>query len=186
MANELQPLRLSQHDRLILMVIYIAIGVCSRILPHIPNVTAIASLCILAGTQFPRLWTLMTISLTLLISDFVLAYLFHYAVWGEWTFFNYAGFIAISLFAAYFVAADKKSTLWLYLMGSSVGFWLWSNIGTWFYSGMYQHSVGGLLACYIAALPFLRNAVLGDLVWMGVIIFGMRFAVRGERFMVKG
>lgn len=184
MANELQPLRISQHDRLILMVIYIAIGVLSRILPHFPNVTAMTSLCILTGTQFPRIWSFLTITLTLLISDLMLAYLFHYTVWGDWTVINYFGFIVISFFAAHFVS-NKKSSLWIYLFCGSVGFWLWSNLGTWFLSGMYQHTTNGLIACYIAALPFLRNAVFGDFVWMGVIVFGMRFAVRGLRYEEK-
>ena len=170
MANELQPLRLSQHDRLILMVIYIAIGVLSRILPHFPNVTAMTSLCILTSTQFPRIWSFITITLTLFISDLILAYLFHYVVWGDWTIINYFGFIVISFFATRFIILNNKISLWIYLVCSSFGFWVWSNLGTWFFSSMYQHTINGLIVCYIAALPFLRNAVVGDLVWMGIIL----------------
>jgi hypothetical protein len=30
---------------------------------------------------------------------------------------------------------------------------------------MYAHDLGGLIHCYVAALPFLYNTVAGDMLW---------------------
>ena len=30
---------------------------------------------------------------------------------------------------------------------------------------MYPHTLDGLVSCYVAALPFLRNTFAGDLMW---------------------
>jgi hypothetical protein len=59
-----------------------------------------------------------------------------------------------------------------YLLVSSVGFWLWTNFGIWLTGdhGMYALSASGLAACYTNALPFLRNALVGDLAW-GFLFF---------------
>lgn len=50
-------------------------------------------------------------------------------------------------------------------------FWVWTNAGTWWMSGLYPHDQIGLLDCYVLAWPFLENAVLGTLFWFGVMSF---------------
>ena len=35
---------------------------------------------------------------------------------------------------------------------------------------MYTLTLNGLVECYVAALPFLRNALVGDLAW-GLVLF---------------
>src|ERR1035438_10223130 len=68
----------------------------------------------------------------------------------------------------------------------SVQFFLLSNFGTWLAPGFaYSHTPGGLIACYIAAIPFFRNTLLSDLLFTAVL-FGLhallsRTAMRSER-----
>lgn len=50
-------------------------------------------------------------------------------------------------------------------VGASVVFFLLSNASVWAFSGIYSHTVVGLGQCFLAALPFFRNALIGDLVW---------------------
>lgn len=53
-------------------------------------------------------------------------------------------------------------------LGSSVGFFLVSNFAVWAVWAMYPKTLAGLGACYVAALPFFRNALAGDLAWTAV------------------
>jgi len=56
-------------------------------------------------------------------------------------------------------------------LAGSVGFFLVSNFAVWAVWNMYPKTLAGLGACYVAALPFFRNALVGDLVW-GALLFG--------------
>src|SRR5262249_8015345 len=56
----------------------------------------------------------------------------------------------------------------------SVLFFLLSNGAVWAFSGMYSLTWQGLVQCYVAALPFLENTVLGDLVWTAFLFGGPR------------
>lgn len=157
-----------RQNQYLFIVVSILIGFLSRLLPHIPNVTALTSMSIILGIQLSRQTTLTIILLTLLGSDLALAYYFGYAVFGSWTFFTYAGYIAIGMFAN--TIQNSKIGGLLYLLSSTVGFWLWTNFGVWWLSGMYSKTFEGLLDCYTAALPFLRNGLSGDLAWMAVLL----------------
>ncbi len=57
-------------------------------------------------------------------------------------------------------------------LAGSVGFFLLSNFAVWAAWNMYPKTLAGLGACYVAALPFFRSALPGDLVWSG-LLFGL-------------
>ena len=69
---------------------------------------------------------------------------------------------------------------------SSVQFFVLTNFGTWLAPhAPYPHTFGGLWACYVAAVPFVRGTLTSDLVYTGVL-FGLhavlsRVVVRSER-----
>ena len=54
-------------------------------------------------------------------------------------------------------------------MGSSLAFFLGTNFAHWAVTGQYPISLSGLSACYLAALPFLKYTLAGDLVFSGVL-----------------
>jgi hypothetical protein len=49
-------------------------------------------------------------------------------------------------------------------VGGSLWFFAWTNFGVWLMDGMYPATLDGLLASYVAGLPFLRTMLLGNLV----------------------
>ncbi len=71
------------------------------------------------------------------------------------------------------------------LVGSAQ-FFLISNLPMWLApTSLYGHTLGGLIACYVAAIPFFRNTLLSDMLFAAVF-FGLhallsRVAVRSER-----
>jgi len=56
-------------------------------------------------------------------------------------------------------------------------FFVATNFAVWAFGGLYPHNLEGLAECYIAALPFLRNRIAGDLFW-ATLLFGGYHLVR--------
>jgi len=56
-------------------------------------------------------------------------------------------------------------------------FFVLSNYAVWVGGGMYPRTLGGLGACYVAALPFYRNDLVSTAVVVGVA-FGVPVLVR--------
>lgn len=66
-------------------------------------------------------------------------------------------------------------------VGGATGFYLVTNFFVWLTSGMYMMSASGLVACYVAALPFYTwGSLPGTLLWSGVLFGG--FALLSRRF----
>jgi hypothetical protein len=57
-------------------------------------------------------------------------------------------------------------------VAASVAFFAVSNFRVWAFGGFYAKSAAGLAECYVAAIPFYRNTVLGDLSWT-IVFFGL-------------
>ncbi|MCB9813223.1 MAG: hypothetical protein H6772_02325 [Pseudomonadales bacterium] len=72
--------------------------------------------------------------------------------------FTYFGFFSYWLFGK--LAKTQKLQIFL-LPFASFSFFIISNFGVWWYR--YPHSISGLIACYVLAIPFYRNTLIGDL-----------------------
>ncbi|MCI0657884.1 MAG: hypothetical protein L0170_12550, partial [Acidobacteria bacterium] len=63
-------------------------------------------------------------------------------------------------------------------LAGSVIFFVVTNFAVWLGSeGFYEHTLDGLVRCYVLALPFFRNSVLGDLAW-SIALFGLHDLAR--------
>jgi len=149
-------------DHAKLGIALILIGILSRLVPHIPNVNPLTSIGLIAGKNFPCFIAFSILFFTMFVSDIGLALLFGYPIFGYWTLFTYTGFAAITFIGSKLKYSSKA--LPVYIFFSSFGFWIWTNFGVWLTSVMYSKTLAGFTSCYIAALPFLGNALLGDIV----------------------
>jgi Family of unknown function (DUF6580) len=61
-------------------------------------------------------------------------------------------------------------------LAASVSFFLVSNFAVWAVWNMYPKTASGLAACYVAGLPFFRNAVVSDLFFVA-LFFGIGYLV---------
>lgn len=59
---------------------------------------------------------------------------------------------------------------------ASVSFFVVSNFAVWAVWNMYPKTASGLAACYVAGLPFFRNAVASDLIFAAAF-FGIGYLV---------
>lgn len=63
-------------------------------------------------------------------------------------------------------------------IGSSIFFYIYTNFGWWLMSGMYEHSFSGLIRCYYMAIPFFRNNLMGNLIFVPVGIYAAEKIIR--------
>jgi len=181
---------MKQTRTLILSLLVIGIG--SRLMPHYPNFTAIGAIS-LFGAAFAGRRTIAIIIpyLVMLLSDMILnnviyarlypddykhfIFLYRGALW------SYAAFGLIVIFGyALFRNGVNLPKVAFGALGGSLIFFLLSNFGVWAATGAYGVDFSGLLACYVAGLPFLLNQVMGDLFY-SLILFGVALHV----FMLK-
>lgn len=173
MTNTQQNIK---SDKNFLAMLWLAIGVFGRVLPHPMNMTPMTSLALFGGTHLPR-WKAFLLTLaTLIISDAIVGKMMGYPLTGGWILFTYTGFAAV-VFAGSFLRA-KASALrtGIFALSSSFGFWIWTNFGVWIVDGLYPHNAEGLAACYVSALPFLRNALVGDAAWTLILFASFHYA----------
>ena len=61
-------------------------------------------------------------------------------------------------------------------MLSSLVFFLFTNFALFYPTTLYPHSVDGIISSYLAGIPFLKNAILGDLFYASAL-FGSYYLI---------
>jgi Family of unknown function (DUF6580) len=85
----------------------------------------------------------------------------------------YAGMVLLGGLLAHKTTALRVGATSL---AASVSFFVVSNFAVWAVWNMYPKNLGGLMACYVAAVPFFRNAVVSDL-FFAAAFFGIGYLV---------
>ena len=151
--------------RLILVLTMIFAAAASRLFPHPPNFTSVTAIALFGGAMLGdwRLAFLVPLS-ALFLSDLVLGF---HSQMG----LVYACFALVVCMGLWL----RGRSAWLAIIGatlaSSLLFFVVVDFGVWLFDGMYPRTLEGLLACYTAALPFLRNGIEGDLFY-ALVLFG--------------
>ena len=111
----------------------------------------------------------------LFLSDLVLGFYHHMEV----VYASFALIVCIGLWLQQNRSALRVAGA---ALASSLLFFLLTNFGVWASDSLYPMTLNGLMACYLAAIPFFRNTLLGDLLYT-IILFG-GFALLERRFAI--
>jgi len=150
----------------------IFICVC-RVIPHLANFSPMICVALFAGNIIQKRFAVAAVLLGMLLSDILLAWVYHYPMLGSWSFFTYTGLAAILLIGARIAHLSGRFMPGLIaVLASNLGFWVWTNLGTWAFSGMYHVNFNGLITCYTAAIPFLQHSTMSAMVWYLVFLAG--------------
>jgi hypothetical protein len=140
-------------------------------------------MALFGGAYFSQRWQSVLVPLVAMwLSDLVLnnvvykAYNPNFTLFTEGSIFIYGGIALIAVLGWSLLKKVKVSSVIGASLVGSVTFFLISNFGVWFGSGMYAKTGMGLMTCYTAGLPFLMNTVLGDMVWCAVLFGGFELA----------
>jgi hypothetical protein len=148
----------------------VALAALARLLPHPPNFTPVGALALFGGATFgDRRWSLLAPLAAMLLSDAVLG--FHSGMPVV-----YAAFVAIVGIGLLLRGGRTPLRLVAASLAASVLFFVVTNFAVWAMGSMYPKSAGGLLACYVAAIPFFGNTLLGDAFFTAVLFGGLALA----------
>ena len=156
-----------------LVVFLIAFDVAARLLPHMPNFAPVAASALFAGTVLRhKALALLVPLIALPISDAVIGF-------DGWriTLVTYLASMIPAVLPMLSSRLRKPGVFAPLMVACSLIFFAITNLGVWAFSGMYPLTIQGLVACYIAALPYLQHTVVGDLLW-AVALFGGAWAVK--------
>lgn len=150
------------------MIFLILAGVIFRLLPHAPNVAPIGALALFAGATLSIEYALITLFGTLLITDTFLGY-HPTMIWV------YASYLLILGLAQILRNQRHWKRIAVMSLSSSLLFFIVTNFGVWVSTQMYTKDLNGLLTCYVMAIPFFRNTVIGDALYSGIFFGGLSF-----------
>ena len=162
----------TKSDRHFTAFLWVVLGILGRLIPHPPNMTPMTSIALFGGSQLSRARAFAVTMLTMIVSDILLAWFEGHAIFGWWSLFTYSGFAVVVVGGIWLRTIPTAARTLALLTGSSLFFWLWTNLGIWLVGegSPYAHTMMGLVDCYLAAIPFLGNALVGDLAW-GLVLF---------------
>jgi hypothetical protein len=148
-------------------LLLILTGVVLRLLPHPPNFTPILAIALFGGVYLSRKIAFILPLAAMVISDIFIGYYevkLMIAVYGSFL---------LSVVLGFWLKKNKK---WQTIFGSSVLsafiFFLLTNFAVWILTPWYAKTFSGIIQCYLMALPFFKNTLLGNLFYV-TIFFGI-------------
>ena len=133
-------------------------GVIARLAPHPWNATPIMAIGLLAGTYVSKRWAVLLPLGIAMVSDAVLGW--HATMPFTWGAFALTGMLAWWIRQRPTAARIVTSAL----AGSSL-FFIISNLGVWIAGSLYPRTAVGLAECFLAAIPFFRTELIGNLLY---------------------
>lgn len=161
----------------LLLAVMIVLAALSRLLPHPPNFSPVEAMALFGGAYFAnRGWAVVVPLVALLLSDIALGltmggdYMSYFASLSFWSVYLC---IALSTVLGFGLRGQVggANVLGYSLVGSML-FFVVTNFVTWSGSTMYPQTGAGLVAAYVAAIPFFKWTVLGTLFYSALLFGG--------------
>ena len=158
--------------RLVAIVTAIFVAAALRLLPHPPNFSPIDGMALFSGAYLGRRGLAFAAPFgALFVSDAVLGFY-------RGMDFVYMS-VALIVMIGWLVSARRAPLrIGAAAMLGSVLFYLITNLGMWLFSGIYPVTKAGLIACYVAAIPYFQNTVAGDLFYTALLFGGFALLQR--------
>jgi len=159
-----------------LAYLVLLVALLSRLLPpvlHLTalNFTAVGGCLLFFGSRRPR-WQSTVAVAALMVTDYLLTvYAYHFAFHVQAYLITWLWYAGVCLLGSSLLRRATVLRVVAGVAGSATSFFMLSNFVVWM-GKMYPHSLSGLSACYIAALPFYRNDLVSTGITAGVL-FGL-------------
>ena len=144
----------------------ILLAALSRLLPHPMNFAPISALALFGGVYLDKKHTFIVPLAAMLISDYFLGF-YPEILW------IYGSFALVGLVGLWLRSHRGIGQTALATLAGSIIFFIVTNFGVWITGQVsYTPDAAGLIQCYAAAIPFFRNTLLGDIVYVSSL-FGI-------------
>lgn len=169
------------RKKLALLSGLILLAALFRLFPHPPNFSPMVAVSLLSGAYLgKKFWAFLLPGFAWLATDGFLELLtgqgFHRSMPAV-----YISMFLIVVLGWHLQGQVAVKSLALASLASSTLFYFLTNFSVWITGNLYPLNPSGLVACYIAALPFFGLSLLGDLVFV-LLLFGT-YAALAKRFL---
>jgi hypothetical protein len=149
----------------------IVLATLTRFIPHAWNFSPVYGALLFGGANMKKRDSIWFSAVTLGASDVVLTkFIYHFQLgWGE--LIQMLAFASIAMIGWILQKRFSISRFVFACLAAPISFYLISDFGVWLGFGTYPHTWAGLLACYIAAIPFQGRIMASTAVFAG-ILFG--------------
>jgi hypothetical protein len=164
----------------------IVLAALTRLLPHPPNFAPITAMAVFGAVRYGRrLPALLAPLLALLLSDLAREVLYRNGLARDWGIYQgmwvvYGTTALIVVLGRLAHGTRSQVVLAATTLAGSCVFFVVTNFAVWAGGSLYPPTAEGLAACYAAAVPFFRNALLGDVTY-ATLLFGV-WALAEARF----
>ena len=162
--------------RFVVLACMILAAAASRLIPHPPNVASITAVALFGGAYLSDKRLAFLVPMTaLFLSDLVLGLYSHMEV-------IYGSFALVVCLGLLLRRRRTPLAIAGAALAGSIVFFAITNFGVWVFGSLYPKTTAGLLTCYVAAVPFFQNTLVGDALYTAVLFGG--FALAEKRFPV--
>ncbi|WP_428331367.1 DUF6580 family putative transport protein [Mucilaginibacter sp.] len=174
----LQKINIRTIVLILMIVAAAAMRLVSYKFPYIlSNFTPVGAIALFGGAYFTNKWkAYLVVLITLFSSDILINYLYtsKLVLFYGGSFWVYLTF-AIMVFVGSLIKKVNVANVGMASLVSVAIHWLIMDL-PWLYGTMYPHTLAGYGQSLIAAIPFEKNMVLGDIVFCAILFGGFEFA----------
>lgn len=148
----------------------------------ISNFSPVGAMALFGGAYFSDKWKSYVFPLlTMFLSDLLIMKIYFPEMstgplYDGW-YWNYIAIASMVLCGQFIIRKVSIGNLVIASVAAAVTHWLISDFGLWMSSvSMYTHDFKGLIECYVAAIPFMRNMFIGNIVFGALMFFSFEYA----------
>ncbi len=170
-----------KNKNLLLATLLIVVASTLRLAPQPANFSPLGAMALLSGAVIVTKYLKYVLPLAVLfVSDLILNNTVlrmwypqteGFVLFSQYMIPTYVAFISAVVIGHFYLKKITFRRVLISSLGFSLIFFVISNFGSWLVPGVYPKSFSGLMACYGAGLPFLKNTIVGNLFYCG-IFFG--------------
>lgn len=153
---------MNRKEFYLLLLGLIVLGLLGRFLPHPWNMTPIASIALFASSYLGVRASFIVFIVTMVVADIFLGFYNPFVMASV-----YLSFALTAIVGLWIKKRVNTKRIILGAISSSLLFFLLTNLAVWKWSGMYEPTLAGLSMCFVMAIPFLKNQLIGDLFFSG-------------------
>lgn len=167
----------TNHKGILLVLAMIFIAAFSRLIPHLPNFTAVGAMALFGSAYFSKKYLAVLAPIIALwlsdlaINNIVYAEFNESFVWFQsYQLYTFLPIILITVLGFVLFKKVSPAKVLTGSIASSLIFFTISNFGTWLSPfSLFTKDATGLINTYVAGLPFLRNDFVATVLFSTVL-----------------
>lgn len=153
-----------------LIIAFIVLGALSRLIPHPLNFTPVAAMALFGGTYLLNRRHAFLVPISVMFLSDTLLELVNGSGYHPEMIWVYGSVMLITCIGFLLRNREQRQNIMVASLTGSILFFFITNFGTWT-TGLYGYTLEGLRNCYVAAIPFFRGTIMGDLFY-NTLFFG--------------